>query len=294
MDSPDLIQLRRLAIFATVVEQGSFAKAAQVLQMSRSGVSEQVALLEQALQVRLLQRTTRQLMLTAEGELVYPQAAQVNGTVREVKALVSQETPRGRVRITTTADLALDWLNPRLQQFRLLYPEIYFELVLGDDELDLVAAQIDLAIRIGYLRDDSLVVRPLFQDRTQMMASAAYLKQYPSEPTLEWLQQQCWILLKQLQPYNEVTLQYQGETVRFVPASFHRCDSPLIMRDMILRGWGIGLSLPCTLQQALAQGEVQMILPDYYGSDMTFCIAYPSRRQLPLRVRCLVDYLLAN
>ncbi|MFZ1343957.1 LysR family transcriptional regulator [Thiothrix eikelboomii] len=292
MNTPDLLQLKRLAIFATVVEQGSFAKAAQLLQMSRSSVSEQVALLEQALHVRLLQRTTRQLTLTLEGKQVYPQAAQINGAMRSVKELVNQEQARGRVRITTTTDLALEWLNPKLQQFRTLYPEIYFDLVLVDHELDLVAEQIDLAIRIGYLRDESLVVRPLFQDKTQIIVGATYQSALSTPLTVETLQQQSWILLKQLHPYNQVTLQSQGQLLSFVPESFHSCDSPLVMRDMIQRGWGVGLHLPTTIQIELTQGTLELVLPEWYGDEMNFCIAYPSRRQLPLRVRHLLDYLL--
>lgn len=291
MDTPDLLQLKRLAIFATVVEQGSFAKAAALLQMSRSSVSEQVALLEQALKVRLLQRTTRQLTLTLEGKQVYPQAAQINGAMRSVKELVNQEQARGRVRITTTTDLALEWLNPKLQQFRTLYPEIYFDLVLVDRELDLVAEQIDLAIRIGYLRDDSLVVRPLFQDKTHIIVGASYPHTL-ANITVETLQQQSWVLLKQLHPYNQVTLQSQGQLLSFVPESFHSCDSPLVQRDMIQRGWGIGLHLPTTIQSELAQGTLEVVVPEWYGDEMNFCIVYPSRRQLPLRVRHLLDYLL--
>lgn len=90
------------------------------------------------------------------------QAAQLNQALRQVNELVTQEQPQGRIRITTTADLALDWLNPKLQAFRALYPQIYVDLVLTDHELDLIAGQLDLALRIGYLKDDSLVVRPLF------------------------------------------------------------------------------------------------------------------------------------
>lgn len=292
MDTPDLLQLKRLAIFATVVEQGSFAKAAELLQMSRSSVSEQVALLEQALQVRLLQRTTRQLTLTLEGRQVYPNAAQINGAMRSVKELVNQEQVRGRVRITTTTDLALEWLNLKLQQFRALYPDIYFDLVLVDHELDLVAEQIDLAIRIGYLRDESLVVRPLFQDKTQIVVGAAYANPLAAPITVETLQQQSWVLLRQLHPYNQVTLQSEGKLLSFVPESFHSCDSPLVQRDMIQRGWVVGLHLPTTIRSELAQGALAVVLPEWYGDEMNFCIVYPSRRQLPLRVRCLLDCLL--
>lgn len=294
MNSLDLTQLKRLAIFAVVVEQGSFAKAAQQLHMSRSSVSEQVALLEEALKVRLLQRTTRQLTLTSEGELVYPQAAQMTAAMRQVNELVNQDQARGRVRITTTADLAQEWLNPKLQSFRERYPEIYFDLVLTDHELDLVAEQIDIAIRIGYLRDDSLVVRPLFQDRPQITASTHYLSTLTQPLTIESLPQQQWILLKQLNPYNRVQLHYQGEILSFVPDRFHSCDSPLVMRELISLGWGVGLHLPSTIQTQLEQGNLQTVLPDCHGEAMTFCIVYPSRRQLPLRVRHVIDYLMGQ
>ena len=292
MYATDLLQLKRLAIFATVVEQGSFAKAAELLQMSRSSVSEQVALLEEALKVRLLQRTTRQLTLTTDGQAVYPQAAQLNQALRQVNELVTQEQPQGRIRITTTADLALDWLNPKLQAFRALYPQIYVDLVLTDHELDVIAGQLDLALRIGYLKDDSLVVRPLFNTHVQIIASAAYLAQAPEPITLESLPRQYWVLLKQLNPNQSVTLQHNGEMLHFVPEHYHSCDSPLVMQQLIKLGFGIGLHLPVSIQRELANQELSLILPQWQGDELTFCLAYPSRRQLPLRVRYLIDFLL--
>lgn len=292
MDSPDLQQLKRLAIFATVVEQASFAKAAQLLGMSRSSVSEQVALLEQALQVRLIQRSTRQLTLTAEGTTVYPQAAQITQSLRSVKTLVTQEQMHGRVRITTTVDLATDWLSPKLQAFQALYPDIYFDLVLADHELDLIAEQLDLALRIGYLKDESVVVRPLFNTHAQVIASPAYLVKAPEPVNIDSLARQHWVLLKQLNTNNTITLQYQGQFIHFQPQYFHSCDSPLAMRQLIQLGFGIGLHLPITIGAELQQGSLQLIEPDWHSDTMTFCLVYPSRRQLPLRVRYLIDFLM--
>lgn len=292
MDAPDLLQLKRLAIFATVVEQGSFAKAAASLQMSRSSVSEQVALLEQALKVRLLQRSTRQLTLTSDGQTIYPQAAQLNQSLRQVNDLVAQEKISGRVRITTTADLALDWLNPKLQGFRELYPEVYFDWVLADNELDLIAEQIDLAVRIGYLKDESLVVRPLFNTRIQIVASASYLAKLAEPITVDNLHNQPWVLLKQVNANNRVTLQCNGQFMAFEPEQFHRCDSPIVMQQLIKMGFGIGIHLPMSISQELESGELQLIVPEWHGDELSFCLAYPSRRQLPLRVRYLIDFLM--
>lgn len=292
MNPPDLLQLKRLAIFATVVEQGSFAKAAHLLNMSRSSVSEQVALLEQELQVRLLQRTTRQLTLTYEGQLVYPQALQINHSLHQVTELVNHEQPRGRVRITTTADLALDWLNPKLQAFQALYPEVYFDLILADRELNLVAEQVDLALRIGYLKDDSLVARPLLNSRLQIVASPDYIAKAPEPITIESLKRQHWVLLSQLHTHNTVTLHYNGELVHVEPEHYHRCDSPSVMLSLLKLGFGMGFHLPLSIQKALASGELTVVLPECQGDDLTMCLVYPSRRELPLRIRYLIDFLM--
>lgn len=290
----DLTQLKRLAIFACVVKHNSFAKAAEHLGMSRSSVSEQVALLEKDLGVRLLQRTTRQLTLTREGEEIYPEAKYLPTLLRNVTDKVSQELPKGKVRITSAQDFAIKWLNPRLRTFRQQYPDIYFDLLLNDNIVDLVANQVDLGIRIGPLDDEALIARPLFQDKPQIVASSAYLQRFGTPSDIETLQQHEWILLSQMNMGNHVTLQNNGQTLDFIPQRFHVCDSPMIMCDMIESGMGLGMHLSTMLEKEFANGSIQQVMPEWHGDLFTCSLVYSSRRQMPLRTRCLVDFLVGN
>ncbi|MBU0655977.1 MAG: LysR family transcriptional regulator [Gammaproteobacteria bacterium] len=290
----DLAQLKRLAIFACVVEQNSFAKAAEYLGISRSSVSEQVAILEKELGVRLLQRTTRQLTLTREGEEIYPEAKCLPTLLRNVTEMVGQELPKGLVRITSAQDFAIKWLNPRLRAFRRQYPDIYFDLILNDNILDLVANQVDLGVRIGPVDDDSLIARPLFQDRPKIVASTAYLQQLGTPNDIETLQQHDWILLSQMNRGNRVTLQNNGQILDFIPQRFHVCDAPMIMCDMIESGMGLGLHLGVMLEKEFASGSMQQVMPEWHGDLFTCSLVYSSRRQMPLRTRCVVNFLVED
>ena len=139
MSTINYSHLKALAIFASVVECGSFAEAARRLGTSRSRVSEQVAGLEASLDVRLLQRTTRQLMLTDEGNAVFSHAKKCHEILHGIDEELRQTAPKGRVSITVTNDIAHKFLLPLLPEFKRRYPEIDLHIVSSDDKLDLIA-----------------------------------------------------------------------------------------------------------------------------------------------------------
>ena len=191
-------QLKLLAIFATVVEQKSFAAAARTLSSSRSRVSEQVAKLEQLLQVRLLQRTTRKLSLTNEGEQVYKHALRLDSVLKDVEIAVNSKTPSGRVTLTVNHDIAHKFILPKLSLFKQSYPQIDLDLMLEDQAQDLVMEHIDLAIRIGTPKDSSLIARTLFTDSFALFASPEFLEQHYIPETLQELENLPWLVLHQI------------------------------------------------------------------------------------------------
>lgn len=291
MGTIDLGHLRRLAIFAAVVDQGSFASAAKQMGMSRSSVSEQVALLESALEFRLLQRTTRQLSLTTEGAAVYDRARVLSRVVTDVSALTEQDVPGGRVRLTTTTDFAAHWLVPRLALFHKLFPNIYVDLILSDNPLDLIAENIDLAIRIGRPRDAMLIARPIRREAPQVIASQTYVETFGEPTSIEELARHTWILIAQINPGNRVALNGEGGTVEFVPDNYHLSDSPLVARVMIESSMGIGFHLPGMVESQLQRGSLRILLPEWREEQLTYSIVYPSRHNIPLRTRRLIDFL---
>ncbi|MCV6589631.1 MAG: LysR family transcriptional regulator [Marinobacterium sp.] len=301
MSTIEVAQLRALAVFALVIEGGSFAEAARRLGSSRSRVSEQIAALEQQLGVRLIQRSTRKLSVTAEGKAVYEQARLLPDILTEVARVTQQEQPCGRVSLTVNVDVGINHLLPVLREFEQRYPEIELDLILDDERRDLIAEQIDLSIRVGIPQDSSLIARVLHREAPALFASRAYLQRAGTPQTIEALNHHHWVDLKlsSVPPVMSVQhLYHQGAVAETAPVSLqpafsHRCNSPLMVQQMVQAGMGIGLLLPATVQPQLAAGLLVPVCPQLRGKELTFALVYPSRHQLPLRTRCLVEHLLA-
>jgi len=293
MNSINYSHLRLLAIFSTVVEAGSFAAAARKLKSSRSRISEQVAQLETDLGVRLLQRSTRQLTATHEGQQVYEQARQLPDILKGIEAIATPVEPSGRVAITMNHDIAHKYVLPVLADFQAQYSQVQLDLILDDSRVDLINEQIDLAIRIGIPKDDSLIARTLHEERFILCASPSYLAISGTPKNMTDLEKLRWITLIQKGHQDIQYLQRKGKNVEVKLTDFYRCNSPLMVQQMTLQGLGISTLLPSTVKEALAAGDLIQVMPSISSELMVFSLVYPSRRQVPLRTRVLIDFLLA-
>ena len=293
MSTMDFTKLRLLAVFATVVDMGSFAAAARKLNTSRSRVSEQVASLESALDVRLLQRSTRKLTITSEGRNVYEQAQQLPDILQKVESITHPEIPSGRVAITMNHDTAHKYILPVLAGFQAQYPDVYLDLILSDDTLDFIDDQIDLGIRIGVTMDDSLIARPLHEEQLALFTSPDYLAQTGMPTTVEDLENCRWVTLMQTHSDGVLHLRENDERLEIRPKNFYRCNAPLMMQQMVARGMGISALFPSMVRQEVNNGELINIMPSVRSDTLTLALVYPSRRQIPQRTRVVIDYLLS-
>lgn len=292
MSTIEFSHLRLLAIFATVVECGSFAAAARKLHSSRSRISEQVAQLEADLGVRLLQRSTRQLTITHEGQQVYEQARQLPEILQGVEAVTSPPTPSGRVAITMNHDIAHKYVLPVLADFQQQFPQVQLDLILDDSRRDLIGEQIDLAIRIGLPKDDSLIARVLHEERFMLCASPEYLAAAGIPKTVKDLQQQRWIIMNQPNHTDVQYLRQHNKPFEIKPQQYIRCNSPLMMQQMAVNGLGICAILPSTVQREIEEGKLIQLMPSITSEALLFSLVYPSRRQVPTRTRVVIDYLI--
>lgn len=292
MNDINYSHLKLLAIFSTVVEAGSFASAARKLSSSRSRISEQVALLEKDLGVRLLQRSTRQLTITDEGQQVYQQARQLPNILQDVEAITTPEVPSGRVAITMNHDIAHKYVLPVLSDFQALYPQVQLDLILDDSRVDLIGEQIDLAIRIGIPKDDSLIARIMHEERFVLCASPDYLNSVGIPKNKTDLEKLRWITMIQKGQQDIQYLQKQGKSYEIKLTDFYRCNSPHMVQQMTLQGLGISTLLPSTVKEAINKGDLVQVMPSVSSEPMVFSLVYPSRRQVPKRTRVLIDYLL--
>lgn len=293
MSAIDFTHLRLLAIFATVVESGSFAAAARKLSSSRSRISEQISRLEDDIGVRLLQRSTRQLNITSEGRQVYEQARQLPDILSSVEAITTPLEPSGRVAITMNHDIAHKYVLPVLEDFQQQYPQVKLDLHLDDARLDLISEQIDLAIRIGVPRDESLIARVMHEERFSLFASPDFLHKYGRPKSINDSNRFPWVLLQQANYGNVQIMRQRDNTIEIKPQNYYRCNSPLMVQKMVVQGLGIGALLPTTVKQEIEDGKLVKVMPSLTSDPLVFSLVYPSRRQVPLRTRVVIDYLLA-
>lgn len=285
--------LRNLAIFSTVVTEKTFAAAARKLEISPSRVSEAVSGLESYINFRLINRSTRQLSLTNEGKSVFKHANKLPGLLEEAYDEINHANLSGKITLTCTHDLGVKILADCLASFERVCPDIRLELVLSDQPLDLISNEIDIAVRIGVPKDSSYIVRTLHTENLGVYASPEFLLHHGPINSLEELQVCNWVCLKQLMRGESIELTSNEARQVISIKNSHFCDSPIMVQKMLCSGMGVGILLPSTIKHELNSGQLIPVLPNWVGPSMEFALYYPSRRNLPNRTRCLVEYILS-
>ncbi|WP_323914524.1 LysR family transcriptional regulator [Aeromonas veronii] len=280
------VDLELMGLFATVVEQGSFTRAAELLGMPKSSVSQKISRLESQLGVRLLQRTTRRLSLTPQGELYVEHCQGLLALARSANLAMARlrSAPAGRVRITAPEATGTLLLGRILAEFRALYPEVVLELTLSDDQLDLVGEGYDLALRAAPLKDSSLICRRIGQVARHLVAAPAYLAAHGMPQQLSELGRYACLVHSAMPvwPLQEGGWRPQGACVS---------NSLLALREMALNDGGIALLPHHVCEGDLASGRLQKVLPDQPIPANPFYLIYPSREHLAPALRTLMDFV---
>lgn len=280
------VELELMGLFATVVEQGSFTRAAELLGMPKSSVSQKISRLESQLGVRLLQRTTRRLSLTPQGEIYVEHCRGLLTLARSANLAMARlrSAPAGRVRITAPEATGTLLLGPILAEFRALYPEVVLELTLSDEQLDLVGEGYDLALRAAPLKDSSLICRRIGEVARYLVASPGYLAQHGMPQRLAELAHHVCLVHAALPvwPLQEGGWRPQGACVS---------NSLLALRELALHDGGIALLPQHVCESGLASGKLQKILPMIPIPTNPFYLIYPSREHLAPALRSLMDFV---
>lgn len=283
-----------IALFVRVIECGSFAAAAIETGLTPSGVSKVVSRLEDRLGVRLLQRTTRRLAVTPEGETLLLRGREVLAAIEAMEAEVtaSRGKPKGLVRLNTGTAFAKHCLIPALPSFHERYPEIEIEIGIDDRRIDIVAQHLDVAIRTGPLDDTSLVARKLGEGHRVICASRDYLERHGVPQTPNDLQRHSCLRMTRAGPLAEWWMRGDEGLTPFKVKGWVSVDTVDLMSDMVRRGLGIA-RLPDFLVQAdLDSGALVALMADLHVAEAFALTALmpPGRQHLP-RVRALVDHL---
>ena len=291
----DLFQ--SMKVFSAVVESGSFSKAADALEMSRPAVTLAIKGLESELGVRLLHRTSRATTPTAEGAAYFERVARILHDVAEARERVTsgpgRRTVRGRLRVDIPVALSRSLIIPALQQFRVLYPEIDLVIGVSDNPVDLVADGVDCVVRIGDLKDSSLVVRHVGHARLRTCAAPSYLAARGTPASLDDVTR------------HSVIGFFSGRNRKMLDWSFivDGKDATLKVKAAVLvndsealveagvAGLGLFQALDIGVRRHIDSGALRLVLAELDTPARSVSVLIPSKRHVPPRVRVFVDWV---
>jgi DNA-binding transcriptional LysR family regulator len=283
-----------LAIFAKVVELQSFAAAAAELSLSKATVSKAVTRLEQRLGARLFNRTSRRLALTDTGQKLSAQAARLlaDGEAVENEALAQSVAPRGLVRLAVPMTFGIKEVAPILPEFLEKYPDVTIDLHLSDAMVDLIGEGFDAGLRIASLPDSSLIARRLCAMPRYTVASAAYLKRHgrPTHP-MHLAQHKCFGYAYLSTPDVWHYTNAKGEQASVRPGGPLRVNNGEALMPALLAGLGIADLPGFIVGDAIASGEVEVILEGWKQTAGAVHLVLPPGGPRPARVEALADFL---
>ncbi|MEO6854800.1 MAG: LysR family transcriptional regulator [Rhodoferax sp.] len=288
-------QILTMRVFARVVEAGTFTKAADSLALPKATVTKQIQHLEARLRVKLLNRTTRRVTVTADGAAYYERTARLLADLDELEASMgnAQTNPQGRLRVDVGSALASLLIIPALSGFFQRYPDIQLDLGVSDRPVDLIGDNVDCVIRGGELTDQSLVARRIGNLPLLTVASPDYLRRFGT-PTNPQALEQSHHMVNFFSPRTGrmFSNDFFKEGAQTTPSSSYRIavnDSNAYMAATLA---GLGIAQLTTFMAApyLADGTLVQLLPDWSIPSIPVYVVYPPNRHLSAKVRAFVDW----
>lgn len=294
MGRVDVNRSGELEIFVRVIELGGFSAAARACGMTPSAVSKLVSRLERRLGARLLNRSTRQLQLTAEGCGLYERGVQVLAALDEAERCAGvQDVPRGKIRVNANVPFGQHFLLPLAPLFLERYPEVTLDIVLTDTVVDILEQRADVAVRAGPLASSSLMARKLGQTRMLIVAAPSYLARRATP-----------LLPAELASHNLLDANYArsrsgwplcqpgGDIVVPVTGNAQASDGEAL-RQLALAGLGLARLAAFQVRADIAAGRLQAVLEDCNPGDSedVHAVYVGQGGHVPLRVRALLDFL---
>ncbi len=279
-----------MGVYATVVDLGSFTKAAQKLSMPKSTVSRHVSQLESRLGVRLLNRTTRQLKPTEVGKLYFHHCSRIIEEAEQAREVIQnmQAQPSGLLRITLPLAFGSEFIQYLVRDFLALHPKIKVEIMLDNRPLDMLDEELDVAFRMGDLADSSLVARHIGYSHLILAATPAYLQENGNPKSLEELEEHDLIR----HPYALPTVVLNNKEHEVKAKNRLMVNDMDLIRKMTLKDMGIGMLPSIVAADDLDAGNLVRVLPDYTSGNKNFYLVYAGRRQKAAKVSAFIDFAL--
>lgn len=283
-----------LAFFAILAHQPSLAAAAETLNLSAPAVSRRLAALERRLGVRLMNRTTRRLSLTPEGQRYADEAVRILADISQLEQdlAAARQVPRGLLRIAAGFGFGRRHLGPAVADFVTLHPEVEVRLHLSDRPLDLAAEGIDIGIRFGLGGDSGLLARKIASNRRLLCAAPSYLARHPAPSTPRDLTRHDCIFIRENDQTNNTWKLVDGTTQTSVKVGGRvGSNHGEVAVDWALKGLGILLRSEWDIAPYLRSGELVRVLPQWSGAAADIHAIFQERHLLSAKVKVFLDFL---
>ncbi|WP_133645630.1 LysR family transcriptional regulator [Paraburkholderia flava] len=282
-----------LKVFVTVIESGSLTAASQELNLAPSAVSRTLSKLEEKLGTTLLNRTTRRMKLTEEGEFFLENARSILRQMDDLEERLAarQHRPEGRLRVNAATPFMLHAVVPHVGAFREQYPGIELQLNTSELNIDLLAQSTDIAIRIGTLSDSTLHARSLGSSRLNLLASRAYLDANGTPASIDDLQRHALLGFTEPESLNAWPLKHP-DSEGFVVQPTLAASSGETLRQLALAGQGIACLASFMTAHDIAAGRLVKVMPELTRvRRQPVHAVYYKNSQLALRIQCFLDFM---
>jgi DNA-binding transcriptional LysR family regulator len=286
-----------LQFFSALIKSGSLSALAREFDVTPSAASKWLTQLERRLGVRLVNRTTRRISLTGEGELFLAEGRRILAEIEELEQMVSSSraAPKGLLRINASLGFGRSYIAPALSRFAREYPDIELQLLLTDRPMSFAEDLIDVGIRFGEPPDSRVVARMIARNRRQLFAAPAYVRSHgrPAVPN-DLSRHNCLILRQDDSAYGvwRFSRGRQSEAVK-VRGSMSSNDGEVVL-NWALDGHGILMRAEWDAARFLSSGRLEVLLPDYELPPADIYAIYSHKQNLAAKIRVLVDFLTAH
>jgi DNA-binding transcriptional LysR family regulator len=290
-------RLTSMSVFVAAVEEGSLSRVARRFGLSASMAGKHVSAIEADLNIRLMQRSTRQLSLTDAGRAYYARCKRILEEVDDAnrEASDAQQTVRGVLRVTAPVTFGAMHLGDVLASYLDQHPAVTVEVMLNDRYVDLLGEGIDVAIRIGRLLDSDLVARRLAPCRMVFCASPEFLKRYGTPRNAEDLRRAPRLAFSEAVSAGDWTLTDPEGLPHLIDGPVRMAaNNTQMLLAAALAGAGVAYGPIFVFGERIAAGDLTTLLPDHRTSDLAIHAVYPTARNISLKARRFIDHLIAS
>ncbi len=288
-----LENLRQMAIFARAIDHGSFRAAAKAMNLSPSVVSHHINQLEATLGTALIYRSTRSLSLTRDGERLLASAREMLEAAETGLQSVSEHggEPSGELRITMPAIMGHSDLIAKLAEFASTYPKVHLSVDLSDARKNLISEGYDIAIRVGWLTDSTMIARKLGTEKRRLVATKSYIDARPHPSNPKDLAYWDWLELTPVRGHKPVFKRAGQKPVAFAPSSRISVNDAHALYQFALAGAGLAAVPEFLVSKDIKSGLMEYVLPDWELEDLGVYAVWPQNAPKHGLTRLLVDNL---